>query len=249
MRIVKVLCLLIFVLAIGPSLRAETIAAPDEGQDRQPSVPQTSPDRPVVIPVLQSRPPKQTSRQQRAIQRDQKYLEELEKSYQSVVNTPAPNPAGDFTAAADSGPFAQTAKECGESRQARNTPANHGGRTMCGRAVAEMIKCMAPSIGGASNCQGNCGNGKDFVRCTNGQMDKCGYAKISPTDERCKQAGAVLSYTKSPTSRGAMYGHVEFVCGANKYCSVYRAPHDRPWPRTPADSCWFPKGTTNTRGR
>jgi hypothetical protein len=136
--------------------------------------------------------------------------------------------------------FTNTAKECGEAKQKSCSPANFGGRTMCGRAVAEMIKCMAPSLGAGDGCQGGCGNGKDYVNCKNGQMEKCGYAKISPTDPRCNSAGAVLSYAQSPTARGSIYGHVEFVCGNNRFCSVYKEPHDRPWPRYPADTCWFP---------
>jgi|GEM_PF-5527193 len=169
----------------------------------------------------------------------------MDEDYERVKNAAAPNPAGDFTPATDSGPFAQTARECGESKQRECSPSNFGGRTMCGLAVAKMIKCMSPSIGGSAGCTGACGHGKNYVDCSNGQMGQCGYTKISPTDPRCKQAGAVLSYRQSPTARGSIYGHVEFVCGDNKYCSVYRATHDRPWPRTPADACWFPKSSNS----
>lgn len=167
--------------------------------------------------------------------------EKVERHYQRQGSTKG------FEPAADSGPFAQTAKECGEKAQRECSPSNFGGRTMCGRAVAQMIKCMAPSIGGDRSCGGSCGHGKDFVKCSNGQMQRCGYTSISPTDPRCRQAGAVLSYTRSPTARGSVYGHVEFVCGDNKYCSVYRQPHDRPWPRAPADACWFPSQNGNQR--
>lgn len=180
---------------------------------------------------------------------DKKWRSEIEDDYERVKNDPArPNPAGDFTAATDGGPFAQTAKECGEAKQRECSPSNFGGRTMCGLAVAKMIQCMSPSIGGSKACGGGCGDGKMFVKCTNGQMGKCGYTSIPPNDPRCKQAGAVLSYEKSPTKRGAKYGHVEFVCGDNKYCSVYSKPHDRPWPRTPADACWFPKSDGGNKG-
>ncbi len=179
---------------------------------------------------------------------EKKYRNEIEEDYERArKDTTKPNPRGDFTAATDSGPFSQTAKECGEAKQRDCAPSKFGGRTMCGLAVAKMIQCMSPSIGGQKDCGGGCGDGKMFVDCKNGQMAKCGYTKISPTDSRCKQAGAVLSYTKSETKRGKKYGHVEFVCGDNKYCSVYSAPHDQPWPRTPADACWFPKsGGGNT---
>ena len=158
--------------------------------------------------------------------------------YKNYVPAPSENSSG----------FGQTAKECGESKQKSCSPENFGGRTMCGRAVAEMIKCMANAVGGKDGCQGGCGNGKDYVNCKNGQMEKCGYTKVSPSDERCKQAGAVLSYAQSPTARGSVYGHVEFVCGNNRYCSVYKEPHDRPWPRYPADACWFPT-SGSTKGK
>jgi hypothetical protein len=170
--------------------------------------------------------------------------EEVEKHYGGMASG-----TSGFTPATDSGPFARTAQECGEAKQRECSPSNFGGRTMCGLAVAKMIACMAPSIGGTNGCNGSCGDGKDFVKCQNGQMEKCGYAKIeNPNDPRCKQAGAVLSYTQSPTARGSIYGHVEFVCGDNKYCSVYKDTHDRPWPRSPADACWFPKSSGNAGG-
>jgi len=148
-------------------------------------------------------------------------------------------------------PFEDMAKKCGTEKQAECTPDKMGGRTMCGRAVAKMLECMKTTVGGSAKCTGRCGNGKDFVNCQNKEMETCGYQKIDdPKDERCRMPGAVLAYTKSPTARGAMYGHVEFVCGRDEYCSVYTKKHERPWPRSPADSCWYPKNATasNTRG-
>lgn len=145
-------------------------------------------------------------------------------------------------------PFEQTAKECGEKAQRECSPSNLGGRTMCGMAVAKMIQCMGPSTNARPGCTGGCGHGKMFVDCTNGQMKKCGYEKVTPvTSEKCQMAGAVLAYTQSPTKRGAKYGHVEFVCGRGKYCSVYRAPHDRPWPRPTPDACWYPSVGANRK--
>jgi hypothetical protein len=134
--------------------------------------------------------------------------------------------------------FSTTAQECGETNQAACTPDHFGGRTMCGRSVAQMIACMGKSIG--KTCLGNCGDGKGFVDCENGQLKACGYEKVAPGDERCKKPGAVLAYQSSPTSRGQKFGHVEFVCGENKYCSVYKSPHTQPWPKAPPDGCWFP---------
>lgn len=140
--------------------------------------------------------------------------------------------------------FSSAAQECGEAKQKECAPDNFGGRTMCGMAVARMLKCMAPVVGAREGCTGGCGHGKDFVNCNTGQMEKCGYTKLPPTDSRCKMAGAVLAYAQSPTARGQIYGHVEFVCGNNRFCSVYKDPHDRPWPRYPADSCWYPASQT-----
>lgn len=142
-------------------------------------------------------------------------------------------------------PFEQMARMCGQTKQRECSPSNFGGRTMCGLAVSEMLKCMSPVTSGGSNCNGACGNGKDFVDCANGQLGHCGYQRLSPNDPRCRMAGAVLSYQTSPTERGQMYGHVEFVCGRNEYCSVYSQPHSQPWPRYPADSCWYPMGRSS----
>jgi hypothetical protein len=155
---------------------------------------------------------------------------------------------GEYTPGEGSTFFSKAAQECGEAKEKECSPANFGGRTMCGLAVAKMIKCMSPVIGGKDGCVGGCGNGKDYVNCSNGQMEKCGYAKLPPTDNRCKLAGAVLSYTQTPTARGSVYGHVEFLCGNNRFCSVYNEPHDHPWPRYPADACWYPASQVSKGG-
>ena len=165
-------------------------------------------------------------------------VEEMNRQYNSGQRDPNANKP--YVPATGESAFANTAKECGEAKQKSCAPSVFGGKTMCGRAVGEMIKCMANTIGGKDGCQGGCGNGKDFVNCSNGQMEKCGYTKISPTDPRCNSAGAVLSYAQSETTRGKKFGHVEFVCGNNRFCSVYAQTQDHPWPRYPADACWFP---------
>jgi hypothetical protein len=233
MQPIKVFIALAFAFSAGHAF-AEVIAVP--AQQVQP-VP-FPPPRPNVSEQAAQTMLEMLKNYQRTQPNDFLDPEEVEANYNGMTSG-----TSGFLPATDSGPFARTAEECGEAKQRECSPSNFGGRTMCGLAVAKMIACMAPSIGGTSACNGSCGNGKDFVKCQNGQMEKCGYAKIeNPDDPRCKQSGAVLSYTKSPTARGSIYGHVEFVCGANKYCSVYKGPHDRPWPRSPADACWFPKG-------
>ena len=149
-----------------------------------------------------------------------------------------------------SAPFEQTAKECGEKAQRECSPSNFGGRTMCGYSVAQMMKCMANSINAnnSASCTGRCGNGKDFVNCSSGQMQACGYEKVIPANsEKCAMPGAILAYTQSPTTRGQIYGHVEMVCGRQQYCSVYDQPHNQPWPRPVADACWYPN-TSSTSG-
>lgn len=142
---------------------------------------------------------------------------------------------------ADTSPFAISAKECGEANQNQCTPDRLKGKTMCGMAVRLTVKCMSKVLGHDSGCSGQCGNGKDFVNCSNGELEKCGYKKIIPTTSKeCTLPGAVLAYSKSPTMRGRIYGHVEFVCGKEEYCSIYSKPHKKPWPRETADGCWYP---------
>ena len=151
---------------------------------------------------------------------------------------------GGESSSGNGGPYSQyasDAQKCGEQNQAACTPDKMGGKTMCGRSVAQMLQCMGKTLG--KTCEGNCGNGKDFVKCENGQMKDCGYEKVDSIDDpRCKKPGAVLAYATSPTARGQKYGHVEFVCGDSKYCSVYTSDHEKPWPKDPPDSCWFPSG-------
>jgi hypothetical protein len=170
-------------------------------------------------------------------------IREIERSYQNMRNEPYQK--GDYSKCAAGGcPLEQAAKECGEKAQVDCSPSRMGGRTMCGMSVAQAIACMRNHLPQANKglCYGKCGHGNMFVNCSSGQMGTCGYEKISSTDNRCKMPGAVLAYSKSPTPRGAIYGHVEFVCGRDKYCSVYRQPLNRPWPRSPPDACWYPKG-------
>jgi hypothetical protein len=173
----------------------------------------------------------------------EKDYQQMEQSYQQQSNTPFT--PGDFSACNGKPcPFEQAAKECGEKMQVKCSPANMGGRTMCGMAVAEMLKCMKPHLQGASSgCTGSCGHGKMFVTCANGQMQQCGYEKVSNNDNRCKMPGAVLAYdgSTSTTDRGREFGHVEFVCGQGRYCSVYAQVRSRPWPSTPPHACWYPK--------
>lgn len=148
---------------------------------------------------------------------------------------------GDFSKCAGGKcPFEEAARRCGEDMQRLCSPARLG-TTMCGMAVGKMLECMKGNIPGASaGCTGRCGHGKMFVACDNGQMKNCGYQKLSPNDNKCKMPGAVLAYSQSPTTRGRAYGHVEFVCGQGRYCSVYSQPHGRPWPYPVPDACWYP---------
>lgn len=169
--------------------------------------------------------------------------EELEYSHKTSIDADkggmGPNP--DFLPATDAGKFSSQAEKCGVTEQKEHGPAKYGGRTMCGRAVAAMVKCMRT---GGSKCSGGCGHGKDYVNCRTGFLENCGYKKISPTtDPRCKQAGALLAYNKGSNSpRGQTFGHVEFVCGLNKYCSVYKEPNTRPFMGKTPDGCYIPGG-------
>jgi len=161
--------------------------------------------------------------------------------------TPAPGPS---QADRMSG-FMPAAKECGEKAQIECQPSRRGGRTMCGEAVGEAIKCMNERLrlSMAKRCGGHCGNGKEWVNCENGELDACGYKKVSdPDSPECLKPGAVRAYSKSPTTRGQIYGHVEFVCGVQQFCSVYHQPHEKPWPREIPDACWVPK-TAQVSGR
>lgn len=212
--------------------------------------PDGKPPEPIKIPIPGADPRKQKAKDlekwrksfkppipKQAFQTERD-IEHMESDFKNNKSDFKP---GDFSACnGKKCPMEDAAQECGERLQRDCSPSNFGGRTMCGYAVAKMLECMKTVTGGDVNCTGACGHGKMFVDCKNGQMKKCGYEKVSATDNRCKMPGAVLAYTQSPTTRGAIWGHVEFVCGQGRYCSVYRQVHDKPWPRPVADACWFP---------
>ncbi len=167
------------------------------------------------------------------------------RSNAAEVVSPGPGMSETDKAAANISPFLSDAARCGSTEQDRCSPDKMGGRTMCGMAVRNMVKCMASSsLSTSTTSECNCGGGgKDYVNCENGALDKCGYEKVkSFLDKRCSMPGAVLAYTKGgPSERGQTYGHVEFICGVGEYCSVYRKKHDMPWPRPVPDACWYPK--------
>lgn len=131
-------------------------------------------------------------------------------------------------------------EQCGVEKERSCGPSHFHGKTMCGYAVSQMLTCMADQLG-YPNCKGDCGHGRDFVNCSNGALEKCGYTKHSGTSPECKLPGAVRAYLHTPTKRGSIFGHVEFVCGVSLYCSVYHQPLSQPWPRgqTP-NACWYP---------
>jgi hypothetical protein len=116
------------------------------------------------------------------------------------------------------------------------------GMTYCGYAVSLMVQCLAQTRGIDCPMNEPCGDGKDFVKCESKFMDKCGYKKVVPSSSPlCAKAGAVFAYNLTPTLNGSRNGHVEFVCGDKKYCSVYAKPGDKQWPWESADGCWYPK--------
>lgn len=163
-------------------------------------------------------------------------------AFAAEVATPNSSLSPEDQDAAGRSPFLSDAERCGTTCQNNNTPDKHGGNSMCGRSVQEMVQCMSRSLNSTEGCTGRCGHGKNFVDCESGQLEKCGYEKIkSGLDKRCSMPGAVLAYSKTETDAGKIYGHVEFVCGVQKYCSVYKREHNQPWPRPVADACWYPK--------
>lgn len=212
--------------------------------------------QPVIHPTKSARPKSSNDARKRHIVRTLKQLlelkdavvapytekdiSELNAEYQKMTADP------EFEGITSlPGPYEDTARECGVTKQKENSPDNFGGRTMCGRAIRQMVACMSHAIGGASDCFGRCGeSGKDYIRCPTDELIKCGYESIDPHDLRCKMPGAVLAYQTSPTARGKRHGHVEFVCGKGQYCSVYREPKTEPWPKNVADACWYPRAGT-----
>jgi hypothetical protein len=159
------------------------------------------------------------------------------------------------------GKYLKVVEECGKERQKHCIPERTGGKTMCGMAVGDMVACVIKKIGrnsspcncGAAESEAKCndpakkccGNGNDYINCDNGALAKCGYARgygNGHGDPKvCDMPGAVRSYKHTPTNRGKIYGHVEFVCGEKKYCSIYHEPLDHSWPRNQKpDACWIP---------
>jgi hypothetical protein len=121
------------------------------------------------------------------------------------------------------------------------------GTAGCGRRVGAMATCMGTGMG--HPCDGNCGDGKSFVNCQG--LTKCGYEQVQANDpkaqEKCTTPGTIRAYTATPTEAGSQFGHVEFVCGVGKYCSVYKSGAlDRPWPRDKADGCWIPTAAVSS---
>jgi hypothetical protein len=217
---------------------AESGPAPTAAQPTLPAVPSTpSQQNPNDTQGLQSLMNILKAWDQQNPPMSEKEIQDIEANYKSGGASGGTFDSSDLPVG--NMPFQGSAESCGKNAQQRCSPSHFGGRTMCGLAVSQMIKCMAANHPG---CTGKCGNGKDFVSCGNGQMVKCGYKKMPPGSTECKMPGAVLAYTHTPTARGSVYGHVEFVCGRNQYCSVYSGPHNRPWPRAPADACWYPVG-------
>lgn len=138
------------------------------------------------------------------------------------------------------GSHERTAYECGVKAQKECHPSNRGGDSRCGEAVKIAVSCMSPALTG-SKCDSQCGPGKNWVNC--GKLTACGYTKATnPNDPKCHLPGAIRAYSKTHTPMGAKFGHVEFVCGRGKYCSIYDAPLPRPWPRSNADACYIPTG-------
>ena len=155
-----------------------------------------------------------------------------------VTNSPS-SPTSNAAAPEGDPKIRALAEKCGQTVMATVSSRTASGTAACGTRVGEMAKCMGNGMG--HPCGGHCGNGKDFVDCADGALTQCGFTKVPANSPDCNMPGAIRSYTKTPTPAGTLYGHVEFVCGQGKYCSVYRSGAlDRPWPRDNADGCWYP---------
>ena len=137
-------------------------------------------------------------------------------------------------------------QECWEKAETNPQYQTHrtrggGHMTYCGGLVGEAVKCFSQRLGlSMRTCNGHCGNGKDWVNCDNGELKACGFTKLdNPDSPECYKPGAVRAYHSSTTDNGKRYGHVEWVCGENKFCGPYRRnPLDEPYPKKIADACW-----------
>lgn len=147
------------------------------------------------------------------------------------------------------------AQMCGNRYQDMNNHPPSGATPSCGATVREIVRCFANSAPGmlepgqaCSDADVRCANGptgdytSGWVKGENCNLERCGYVSVEPTSDVCYQPGAIRAYMHaSRTYNGIDYGHAEFVCGPNQYCSVYDQPLPTPFPQQVADGCWVPK--------
>ncbi len=139
--------------------------------------------------------------------------------------------------------FDSEINRCGVSVMMAHIRETIVGHTMCGEIVKESVQCLAKASG-IEGCNAQCGDGRQWIRCAGADLDKCGYVSVGGDSPACLNPGSIRTYFASTTERGKLFGHVEFVCGVNKFCSAYQGIHNQPWPedRKPSN-CWALKRT------